>query len=291
MANRSLPIAGAVLASAGVTCAAAAWAGRRWEATTGDVGKRLSRTNRGRLADYHEHDLDGLPGAVRRYFKAVLRDGQRTVAHARVVSHGTFNMGSPSRDSWKPFTAVQDFYPAAPGFVWDARVGFLPGVKIFVRDAFVDGEGSTTAAALGLVTLVDVRGTRDAAEASLLRYLAEAPWFPTALLPMCGVRWSEVARDVARATITAGPVGASLDFHFDGDGLIAACDGVRHNDQFQGRLPWGGGYARWVSRDGMLIPSEAEVSWRLPAGDFSYWRGRVEPSYEYSAGADALRAA
>ena len=291
MANRSLPVAGAVLAAAGVTCAAAAWAGRRWEKATGDAAKRLSTAKRERLAVYSERELDGLPDAVRRYFRAVLKEGQPIVAHARVASHGMFNMGRPSREWWKPFTAIQDFYPAAPGFVWDARVRLLPGLNIFVRDAFVDGEGSTTAAAMGFIRVAKAAGTRGIAEAALMRYLAEAPWFPTALLPSHGVRWWTLAPTVARATLTSGTVMACLDFHFDGDDLIAACDGLRQNDEFHARLPWGGRYTRWMRRDGMLIPSEADVAWRLPSGDFSYWRGSVEPSYEYVNSTAAMRAA
>jgi hypothetical protein len=291
MANRSLPIAGAALASAGVTCAAAAWARRRWESATGDVGKRLSRANRERLAVYRERELDGLPDAVRRYFSAVLKDGQRMVAHARVASQGMFNMGNPSRDAWKPFTAVQDFYPGAPGFVWDARVRMYPGLNIFVRDAFVEGEGSMNAWVAGLVPIVRARGTRDLAEGALMRYLAEAPWFPTALLPRDSLRWSPLTLTSARATLTACGTTASLDFHFDGDGLIASCGGVRQNDQWHRRFPWGGRYTRWVVRDGMVIPSEAEVSWELPSREFSYWRGYVQPTYDYAPQADAARAA
>jgi hypothetical protein len=65
----------------------------------------------------------------------------------------------------------------------------LPGLPVRVHDAYVAGEGRLHATLLALITLADLRGTREMAEGELMRFLAEAPWYPTALLPSQGVRW------------------------------------------------------------------------------------------------------
>jgi hypothetical protein len=39
--------------------------------------------------------------------------------------------------------------------------------------------------------------------------------------------------------------------------------------------PWAGRFRQYERRDGMLIPVEGEVEWRLPEGPQVYWKGRV----------------
>ena len=66
------------------------------------------------------------------------------------------------------------------------------------------------AALLGLVTLADIRGTSEVAQGELLRFLAEAAWYPTALLPSQGVRWEALDGISARATLTDGATMVAL---------------------------------------------------------------------------------
>jgi len=226
---------------------------------------------------YSESDLTGVPAPVARYFRAVLHDGQPVVRHAHVRWTGTFNMGKPGHDRWVTFGAQQDFVPVTRGFVWDARMYMLPGVPVLVRDGFVEGTGSMRGAVLGLVTVVDVGGSQEIAASALLRFLGEAVWMPTALLPSQGVRWTAIDAERARATISSGTVTVSAEFVFGPDGLIASMSSTERMFD-DGRNPpsvhpWGGNYRRYERREGMLIPQEAEVAWMLPAGRFVYWRG------------------
>ena len=64
----------------------------------------------------------------------------------------------------------------------------------------------------GLVTVADVRGTPAAAQRELLRYFAEAAWYPTALLPSQGVCWEAIDDFTARATLTDGATPFRLSF-------------------------------------------------------------------------------
>jgi hypothetical protein len=116
-----------------------------------------------------------------------------------------------------------------------------------------------------------------------MRYLAEAVWLPTALLPGQNVIWTRMSDDWARASLTAGSATVSLDFRFGRDGLIAACAALRDNDKLGTKQPWGGRYTDWIERGGMRIPGAAEVYWELPSGTFPYWRGSVEPRYAFTS--------
>jgi hypothetical protein len=95
-----------------------------------------------------------------------------------------------------------------------------PGVSAFVHDAYMLGEGSLHASLIGLFTVADVRGTPAAAQGELLRFFAEMPWYPTALLPSQGVRWEAIDNASARATVTDGATTVSLVFRFNPEGTI-----------------------------------------------------------------------
>jgi hypothetical protein len=85
------------------------------------------------------------------------------------------------------------------------------------------------AAVFGLVTVARVPSTPELAHGELKGFLAEAAWYPTALLPSQGVHWEPIDDASARATLADGAVRASLDFYFDRDGLIATvCAPSRH---------------------------------------------------------------
>jgi hypothetical protein len=173
------------------------------------------------------------------------------------------------------------------GFDWDARIRMFPGMTVFVHDAYVTGEGFLHAQVLGLITVANVYGTTEAAHGELLRYLAEAVWYPTALLPSQGVRWEAIDDSAAIATLTDGATTVSLAFYFGSEGLITSmkaasrCRGEK--DGIAEFAPWHGRFWAYEVRDGMRIPLEGEVAWQMPQGLIPYCRVRIrEIGYEFA---------
>ncbi len=265
----------AVIASLGATVAFGAY---RWTDGTRQLRARLEAARVAvvpRVVDFRE--LEGLPAPVQRYFRRVLRDGQPMVSGARVRHRGTFNMGATA-DRWRPFTSDQLVMTRRPGFDWDGRIRMLPGLTVRVHDAYVAGEGILRAALMGLVPLADLRGTGEVARDELMRFLAEAAWYPTALLPSQGVRWDAVDARSARATLADGPIAVTLLFAFDEEGGIATVMAEARGRAVGTQLvptPWHGRFTDYQERGGMLVPLEGEVAWLLPDGAKPYWRGRI----------------
>jgi hypothetical protein len=199
------------------------------------------------------------------------------VAHATCTQAGAFLVRPPR--TWRPFRAVQTFDTAPPGFAWDARIRVLPGVAITVHDAFCEGQGSVSARLLRFFPLASAGGTPAIAVGALQRYLAEAVLLPTALLPREGVGWEALDERRARATLTAGPASASLEFAFGEDGLVESVFAPdRPRDLGGGRsvpTPWRGRWWDPVVRDGMRVPSRGSVEWVLAEGPLPYWRAAV----------------
>lgn len=223
---------------------------------------------------YDQKELEGLPAPVQRFFKTVLKDGQAIVAAVKLSQQGQFNM-SETEDKWSPFTATQFVITQRPGFDWDARIQMAPGVNAFVHDTYLLGEGHLHASLLGLFTVADVRGTPEAAQGELLRFFAEATWYPTALLPSQGVRWEAINDTSARATLTDGATTVSLVFQFNAEGAIATIRAeARYRDKLTA-MPWSGRFWEYSVQGGMLIPLEGEVGWEYPEGTRLYFKGRI----------------
>jgi hypothetical protein len=232
---------------------------------------------------YDPKETEGLPAPVQRFFRAVLKDGQPIVAAVNLSQRGLFNM-SETENKWSPFTATQLVTTQHLGFDWDARIQMAPGVTAFVHDAYVLGEGKLHASLLGLLTVADVGNTPQAAQGELLRFFAEMPWYPTALLPSQGVCWEPIDETSARATLTDGPTTVSLVFKFNAEGAIATIRAeARHRDALT-TMPWNGRFWEYAVRNGMLIPLEGEVGWEYPEGTRLYYKGKVtEINYEFAA--------
>jgi hypothetical protein len=263
---------------------AAIYGSYRWQSNTDKLRAKLingQRTIKPQI--YDQKEIEGLPAPVQRYFQAVLKDGQPIVAAVNLTQQGLFNL-SETKAKWSPFTATQFVTTQRPGFDWDARIQMAPGVSAFVHDAYMLGGGSLHASLLGLFTVADVRGTPAAAQGELLRFFAEMPWYPTALLPSQGVDWEAIDNTSARATVTDGATTVSLVFRFSAEGKIETMRAeARYRDKLTA-MPWSGRFWDYSTCNGMLIPLQGEVGWEYPEGIRLYYKGKVtEINYEFAS--------
>ncbi len=274
-------------AIAAVTCALAAYGAARWAASTRRLVARLEGTRLPATTPrYDARELEGLPAPVQRYFRAVLKHGQPVVAAARVEHIGTFNLKQPG-EQWKPFTSNQWVVTRRPGFVWTGRIAMFPGVAVYVHDAYVGGEGILNPAVLGLVSLATPIDARMLAEGELVRFFAEAAWYPTALLPSQGIHWEAVDDRCAKATLVDGTISLAMLMRFNEAGLIES-GRVEARGAIAGKsivmMPWEVRVSNYQDRDGMLVPLTGEAAWLRPEGRAPYWRGTIASlAYEFHA--------
>lgn len=254
-----------------------------WKARTRAMRSRLDAARlpiEPKVFDIRE--LANLPAPVQRYFRAVLADGQPMVAAVSIEQTGKFNMREAAA-RWMPFTSIQRVVTRRPGFDWDARITFIPGVQIRVHDAYVVGEGILHAAVFGLISMANLHDRAELGRGELMRFLAEAVWYPTALLPSQGIHWKSMDDLSALATLKDGDLAITLLFRFSSEGLI---DTVRA--EARGRtpgvsMPWQCRVWNYSIRDGMRVPLEAEAAWMTLEGAKPYWRGQItKSSYEFA---------
>jgi hypothetical protein len=250
----------------------------RWHHETSRLADQLLQdlpTNDGRVINFDE--LHNLPAPVQRYFRACLKDGAPLISSGSIRQAGQFRVRSVDGE-WRPFSAQQYFTAMRPGFVWDADINMAVASRMQVRDSYIGGLAAMQAK---LFSLVQVAGARDTAElnaGALQRYLAEAVWFPTALLPSAGVAWSAVDRHRALATLVDGGTSATLEFRFNERDEIASVytpARFRESDGHYQAIPWEGHYSDYREYAGMRVPGGAEVAWLSDGEHEPYFRGEM----------------
>lgn len=171
-----------------------------------------------------------------------------------------------SGDMWRtpggkplPFKAQQTIRTCAPGFLWRARMGVID-----VLDYLVSGTGGLEVRALGLYPVATSIGGATANKGELLRYLAELPWSPEAILFNRSLDWSVI--DPKTIKVAAGDRAdrGEVSFDLDDDGLIvragAAARGYLESDGRQTLRPWRGRFWDYHLVEGRLLPMQGEVA-------------------------------
>lgn len=250
----------------------------RWQLKTQALLERLESERLPLPTErFDPRELEGLPDPVARHLRQALPPDTPLIRAADVVHEGVFNM-SPHGEQWKPFTSRQRVITRRPGFVWNGRVWMAPGLAVHVHDAYVNGEGILEPAILGLFTLIKLRDRGEVAHGELMRYMAEAAWYPTALLPSQGMQWEPIDAHNARATLVDGDVRLSMTFHFGANGLIETIRAEDRGRAVGDRViptPWEGRMFDYQRRNGLLVPVQGEVAWITPEGRLPYWRGTI----------------
>ena len=188
-------------------------------------------------------------------------------------------------DNWMSLRAEQVVGIQKLGFVWYAEQKKKLFVTMRVVDAYVDGSGFLNVRALGSLPIADMNGP-GADEAELMRYLAELPWAPDAMLHNPQLRWRQLDEKTVEVEAGQGGVLAKVRLYFDDSGDI-----VEMQADARGRSegmevvprPWRGSYSSYREIEGAFagetgfrrIPTKAEIGWLLDEGYFAYWRGQI----------------
>ena len=220
------------------------------------------------------NSFSDLPPPVARYFKHVLVDDQKLIGIARMQQWGMLRTNMKN-DTWSSFTAHQVIVPPA-GFIWNAKVGMPLGGHARVLDSYFAGEGAGRVTILSAFPVASVAGDPELNSGALHRYLAEAVWYPTALLPQSGVVWNPIDDRSATATLSDSGITVSLEFRFnDADEVVAIYSSGRFG-RFDGeykQVPWEGHFRAYQIREGMRIPMYGEVGWYEDETLNLVWKG------------------
>lgn len=239
------------------------------------VGGLLAGVNSGEpCRKFTYAELEGLPGPVQAYFRNVLTEGQDYTRFVRLKQKA--EMKTAEGHKWAPVEAVQYFSVEKPGFVWHATVKPAAVLWFEARDMYYQGMGSIFVKLYSAITLANSSG-REMDESSLLRYLSEAPLFPTALLPGNGnIKWHPVDKDKAGVTLEDGGRSVSAVFYFNGQGEITRMETPdRYNYNEKKKVGFTTRYGDYQKVDGVKIPMRWSAEWNFDDRDFPYMRIKI----------------
>ena len=237
---------------------------------------RLVRAGMDRVAEPGPEALDALPAPVARYLRWAL-PGKRQIYEVRIRQAGALRTDARS-ERWMSFEAEQVVVPSATGFVWNARVSVAPLLHVRVRDALIEGRGSGQVSVLSAFTVSADGGTPEMNSGALHRYLAEAVWYPSALLPSAKLRWTGIDASSALATLTNHGVSVSLEFRFADTGEVTGIFTPARWGTFAGgyrQVPWEGHFRDYRERDGIFVPTEGDVGWYVDNEWKAVWKGSI----------------
>ncbi len=217
--------------------------------------------------------LEVLPQPVQRYlmFSGVV--GKPWIQTARVHQVGKFRMGKDQ--TWLDMDAVEVYTTNPPGFLWKARFKYR-GIPLFTgRDIYKSGHGLMNGKLAGLFTIFNLHGP-ELDQGSMLRYLSELIWLPTAyLIPQ--ITWQPVDENSSQVTFTDGGSSVAGRMTFDDLGRPLNFITQRYRSVKDGFSldTWTAPSTAWELRKGITIPVAGQVTWKLDEGDLTYWDGRI----------------
>jgi hypothetical protein len=140
-------------------------------------------------ASYKAGDFPSLPEGAKEYLmKAMPRQGTR-IKIVRIEERGEIRVHDEA--SWKPFSAVQYVSTNPPQLIWSGQAEHWPLTPVSILTTYMGGRGGTEAYFWGLLSAFENRGLEMKAYL-MVRWLGEAVWYPTALLPGDHISWETV---------------------------------------------------------------------------------------------------
>jgi hypothetical protein len=193
----------------------------------------------------------------------------------RLVQSGLLRSGPQSR--WMRFTARESIRIDRAEFDWIARTG--PFGVITVQDELRELAAKGSMRFLGCVPLIKAAPSPELTKGDLMRYLAELPWAPDAILSNDQLGWTELESGKLRVTAACERVEGAVTFTLGGNGLVSrveAEDRPRQEGADMRERAWRGAFTDYRQVDGRSVPHAAEVGWIVDGASFSVFRGRLE---------------
>ena len=210
--------------------------------------------------------LAHLPAPVQRYFKSVMPEGTSYIGCARLTHDGEFKTGLDK--GWIKIKGEQYFITSTPGFIWKGTTALFTAT-----DMYSANQGKLMVRLFSLFKIMDSRGP-EIDQGELLRWLAESVWFPTNLLPNEHLSWNAIDDNRSELRFHFNALQLSYIVTFSASGEITELQTWRYMTKTRMEI-WIVRPSKYKRMNGIRIPTQAEVMWRLAKMDYPYARFNV----------------
>jgi hypothetical protein len=218
----------------------------------------------------HREEMAEIPDVWRAFFERLAPSPPSVPRGTRITQHGELLLDSRR---WVPFSAEQEFEATRCAFSWRARVTMAPLFVAKVVDAYEDGRGRLEARMLGIRFARGEPGP-ELDRGELVRYLAELPWNPMAIVHNPELRFTTAPDGSPR--VWSRSEASYVDCTFDDAGdLVEVRTESRHRSGV-GSVPWSARFSAHGELGGLRVPTAGETSWDSTEGREVVWRGTID---------------
>lgn len=230
------------------------------------------------ISTVKNEDLGHLPRSVQKWLTATGVIGKPEIISVQLTQTGEMRTAPASK--WMAFDATQYFNVNDPGFNWAVNVEAFPGIHLSGRDKLAFGKGEMKIKLLSLFNVVNEAGNEKINSGSMLRFLGEICWFPTAALNEY-ITWEEIDALTAKAIFRQydEEVWGVFTFSEDGDLLSFEAERYYGGGDKAAKYPWLIDVLEYEVFNGIKLPSKCKVTWKLPEGDFEWLNLEITTVY------------
>jgi hypothetical protein len=217
--------------------------------------------------------LEGIPEPVQRYLRYAGIIGKPFINSVRLKQIGKFRQGNDQ--PWMDITADEYYTVNPPGLVWNAtfRIAGLPLIKGY--DRYYHARGNMQGLIAAMFPIFNVRGEQ-LTQGTMLRYLNEMTWFPSAFLSD-HITWAERDENSVDVTFHDGGKSVTATLFIDPQGRLVNFVAQRYreeNGQFYLNT-WETPFDEYGEMARLRLPVGGRATWKLPEGDLSYAQLRL----------------
>lgn len=226
------------------------------------------------------HEFVALPLIVQKWLSVSGATDHPVIRNVRLEQKG--KMRTNPKGKWMSFSAVQVSNVLEPAFVWKTTVTAFPVVYLTGRDKLQKAEGAMLISLFSLFPLVNEKGNTQVNTGSLLRYLGEICWFPSAALRPY-LHWENLSSTSAKAILQHEGLEVEGVFTFSSQGELLSFEATRFNGAGKkaSKQKWLIEIEEDQNFDGITVPSKCNVTWKFPEGDF-HWLTLSVTSLRYN---------
>lgn len=223
---------------------------------------------------FHTDMISDLPEPAQRYFQFSIKSGTPLRTTVIIEMNGEIGLGTIEAPNYQPMRASQILSPPH-GMVWKVKSGAISG-----SDGAMPNTSWTRFWLYNLLPIVRASGD-DHHRSAFGRIVAEASfWAPASLLPGPFVKWENLSKDSARATVRYGSFTQSVDINVDGNGapiqVIIQRWSNENTDKIFREQPFGGEMSEFRNFKGYTLPTRVDGGNHIGTENyFPFFRAKV----------------
>jgi hypothetical protein len=227
-------------------------------------------------------ELEDQPNLVKRFFRSVVSDSILIPKFVTIEQSAQFKTDVNS--DWKQLKATQYFSTELANFIWVSEMKTSKFFWVNAIDSYINGKGNMLIKLNSSITVADSWGI-ELDKSGLFRYISEAVFFPTKLLPTKNLLWNILDSNLAEIKFTNSANSIVAKLYFDTEYKITKIETYDKyralGENFEKSL-----YTVYFSNyktvnNHFKVPKKMEVEWDLAAGKFNYGKFKIdEITYE-----------